>query len=1192
MLWEIFRFELRQQLKAPLFWIIALAFGTIAFMIASTDAVIIAGASGNVLRNAPMVIVRLLGTLSVLSMFLVTAFVVTAALRDFDMRTSELVFTTPVSRGAYLGGRFAAGYVTTVCVMLFCVIGIMLGGVMPWVDSARFGAFSFAGYGWGMGVIVLPDMLLLSGLFFLLAVMTRSLLATYIGVIAFFVLFVVSGRLTQDVNNHTVAALIDPFAVRTIGLATRYWSADQFNHQLPPLDGLLLLNRAIWSGVGLGLFGIALRLFRADREGVQLPRRVKSRSEPPALAGKSGEISLPKVPLRDDTRAHLTQLGKLFAFDTKSVLTGAPFLIMLALGIANLVPSLIFSGQIYGTSTYPVTQQVTTITASAYHWLLYIIVTFYAGELVWRERSLRTAEVSDTYPLPDWIPLLAKLLALIVVIAVFLGIGVLIDMLWQVSNGFFHLEPGLYASQLALSATPPLLLAALALFLQVMSNNKFFGYLLTILWFVWIIGAGLLHWDHNLYTYAARPDASYSDMNGYGRYLKGTLWFTLYWSCCAAALLVTAALFWVRGTDQTWRHRVREARRRLRAPMKAALFACIGAFVLSGAWIFYNTNVLNTYKNGEETKREHAEYEKRYAKYKDIPQPRIAAMKSDVDIYPDQKLVMRVHYTLVNRHDKPISDLHVNTNNRFTLTSLEFAPHDTVIQDKELGYTIYRLKTPLAPGASMSFDFSMEYAPKGFTNEPEGHFLAANGTFVNSGVLPSFGYQDSEQITDRNDRRKYGLSTEVPRMPKLGDEKARANTYIANDADWLDFDTTVSTSADQIALAPGYLQKEWTANGRRYFHYVMDKPMLPFAAWLSARYAVKRDTWNGTAIEVYYNPVHSWNVDRMIQGVKDSLAYYDAHYTPYQFRQIRILEFPNYASIAQSFANTIPFSESIGFIADLRDSSKIDYPYYVTAHEVAHQWWAHQVIGANMQGSTMMSESLAQYSALMVMEHRYGANQMRKFLKYELDQYLSSRAGETVAEEPLAKVENQQYIHYRKGSLIFYALKDYIGEDTFNGMLKRFLEAKQYQQPPYTTSQEFMDMLTASVDPKWKPMLDDFFWKITLYDDRMTSATARKLPNGKYEVTMKVHAGKVYVNGTGKETDANPDIPVDIGVFAASPGKGQEGKPLFMEKRMVPKGDSTITVTVDGLPAEAGIDPYNKLIDRVSGDNRQAVSLQ
>jgi hypothetical protein len=240
----------------------------------------------------------------------------------------------------------------------------------------------------------------------------------------------------------------------------------------------------------------------------------------------------------------------------------------------------------------------------------------------------------------------------------------------------------------------------------------------------------------------------------------------------------------------------------------------------------------------------------------------------------------------------------------------------------------------------------------------------------------------------------------------------------------------------------------------------------------------------------------------------------------------------------------------------------------------------------------MLSESLAQYSALMVMKHKYGADQMRKFLKYELDKYLMSRATEKVAEEPLAKVENQQYIHYNKGSLVFYALQDYVGEETFDNVLRRFLLDWQFRGPPYPSSRDFMDALSRGVDPKWKGLLDDLFWKITLFDDRISEATARKLPDGRYAVTMKLHAGKVHVDGTGKETPAAPDVPITIGVFAAPAGKGQDGKPLYLEKRLLPAGDSTVTVTVQGKPAEAGIDPFNELIDRVSGDNRRPVVLQ
>jgi len=403
----------------------------------------------------------------------------------------------------------------------------------------------------------------------------------------------------------------------------------------------------------------------------------------------------------------------------------------------------------------------------------------------------------------------------------------------------------------------------------------------------------------------------------------------------------------------------------------------------------------------------------------------------------------------------------------------------------------------------------------------------------------------------------------------------------------------VSTVPDQIALAPGYLEKEWTDNGRRYFHYKMDKPILDFFSFQSAKYAVKKDTLDGISLEVYYHPEHEYNVGRIMDSMKKSLAYFGTAYTPFQFRQMRVLEFPGYERFAQSFANTVPFSETIGFTADLRDDESIDYAYYVTAHEVAHQWWAHQVIGAFMQGVTMLDETFAQYSALMVQEQEYGAPKMRKFLKYELDRYLRGRSGEVVEELPLALNENQQYIHYRKGSIVMYSLKDYLGQAQVDKTLARYGKDKAFQQAPYTTTKEFLAYLREDAGAQNASLITDLFEKITIFDDRVASVSAKKRDDGKYDVTLSLHAGKTYVDGIGKESKATFDVPVDIGVFAKSPdGQEQNEKVLFLEKRMVADGDSSVTVTVDGEPYEAGIDPYNKLVDRVSDDNRMHVTLQ
>ena len=283
--------------------------------------------------------------------------------------------------------------------------------------------------------------------------------------------------------------------------------------------------------------------------------------------------------------------------------------------------------------------------------------------------------------------------------------------------------------------------------------------------------------------------------------------------------------------------------------------------------------------------------------------------------------------------------------------------------------------------------------------------------------------------------------------------------------------------------------------------------MLPYYCFLSARWQVKRGEWHGLPIEIYYDAKHEYNVDRMIDATRKSLDYFSANFSPYQPRQVRILEFPRYARFAQSFANTIPFSESIGFIADLRDPDDIDYVFYVTAHEMAHQWWGHQVIGAGVQGQTFIIESLSQYSSLMVMEKEYGREHMRRFLRYELDRYLRGRGGEIVEELPLMRVEDQGYIHYSKGSLALYRLRDEIGEENLNRALANYIRDKAYQKPPYTTTLELLDYIRAQTTPDKHALIDELFAKIIFYDNRVTSTTVTPR-DGKYDVTIEYESAK------------------------------------------------------------------------------------
>jgi aminopeptidase N len=413
--------------------------------------------------------------------------------------------------------------------------------------------------------------------------------------------------------------------------------------------------------------------------------------------------------------------------------------------------------------------------------------------------------------------------------------------------------------------------------------------------------------------------------------------------------------------------------------------------------------------------------------------------------------------------------------------------------------------------------------------------------------------------------------------------------YLSNGtSDWVNVETFISTSEDQIAIAPGSLVSEKVEHGRRMYHYAVDTPSQNFYSFISARYEVKRSKWKDIDIEVYYHPAHEVNVERMSRAVERSLAYYTANFGPYFHKQARIIEFPRYATFAQAFPGTMPYSEAIGFIINIEDESKNNIVDAVIAHEMAHQYWAHQVIGAHMQGATMLSESFAEYSALMVMKQETPLLEMKEFIKHDLQRYLRGRSREEDEEQALTKVEDQGHIHYGKGSVILYALQDYIGEDSVNAALKDFLEEYRYQEPPYPTTHDFMEHLEPRVPDSMQYLIGDWFEEITLYDLRVTEAIQTKNSSGGYDVTVGIKALKNKAQPNGEVQDIRINDWVDIGFFSDS----DEEHLIYKERVFMNDENLSFDFTLDSLPLRAAVDPLRLLIDRVYDDNRKTVELR
>ncbi|MBV9495652.1 MAG: ABC transporter permease [Acidobacteria bacterium] len=1180
---EILRFELRFHLRGFVFYIALILFFLLSFAAVTSDSVSLGGSIGNVHRNAPFVIMTFMLVFSIFSVFTTVAFMASAALRDYDLGTDGLFFSTPMRKRDYVIGRFAGSFLISAMIFGGVVLAFVLGSVMPWLEKERVGAFHATPYLYSFAVFILPTLFLLGAVFFCVALLSRSAMATYSSSVALFVGYVIASTVAgNNLEYEKVFSLLDPFGLIPFVITTRYWTVAERNSQVLPLEGIFLWNRLLWIGIGLAIFLWTLWKFRFETgKKVGRKRKIEVVEEVRPMTA-----ALPRVEPRF---GWFTQFASTLKLEMRLVLTSIPFLVILFLSLANVTGGATEAGSIFDTNTYPVTGNMLAAIEGGFVIFAILILGYYAGEIVFRERQTKLNEVVDATPVPTSAMWAGKLAALWAV-AIFMLLAAMIATLGvQTAKGFHDYEFGLYLRGLFLvTGLRVLMLATFAFFLQAVTNNKYVGFLLMLLYIVSIFVLPAMHWELRLYRFPVTTPIPYSDMNGYGHWAKGVFWYDLYWTFFCGILLLVCHLLWARGTETRFGKRLKLAGGRFRIGTKLAFLTLAIAFGATGAYLYYQTAVLTPYRTTEDNERRQAEYEKLYSKYSNLPQPKITDVQADVDLYPERRaFALRGSYQLVNRTGQALDRLHVALNSDVRNYTISIPGTAVEMADKERNYTIYRLSPPMAPGATLPMRFTLSVEPHGIANDRGNVELVWNGTFINNfSWFPHIGYQRGNELQDRNKRKKYGLGP-AQRYPKIDDPAARNVNQLTGESDWLNLDTTVSTSPDQIAIAPGYLQKEWTQNGRRYFRYKTTSPILGFWSYLSAHYEVKRDRWHDVAIEIYYDKKHPYNVQRMIDGVKASLDYFTTNFSPYQHSQVRILEFPNYQRFAQSFPNTIPFSESIGFIADLRDPNDIDYPFYVTAHEVGHQWWAHQVIGAQVQGTTMITETLAQYSALMVMEKQYGREKMRKFLRHELNGYLAGRGGELIAEMPLKLVEDQPYIHYRKGSLAMYALRDAIGEDKVNEALRNIIAKWAFKGPPYVRTVELIDAFRAVAPPDKQAMIHDLFETITLYDNKATEAKAVKLPDGRYKVTFTVESKKLVADGLGAEKEVPVDEWIDIGALA---GKNDVDV-LALEKRHLTQPKATFELIVKSKPTKAGIDPLNKLIDRNPEDNVKTVDV-
>jgi len=1188
-MWKFIKHEWKLWLSSPMTWIFLFVNTMLVMGAVSSEYVTIGGGVGSVHKNAPYVVQSYYGVMSLICLLMTTAFMNASANRDYAQGMYQFVFSSPIRKRDYYFGKFIGATTIAVLPLLGVSIGALIGPLMPWAQPERYGDILWNGHLQGIISFGIPNTIIAAVFLYVLAIIFRNNTVSFVGAMLILVFYVVSSGFTRDLQKEWLANILDPFGFRPENIIGKYMTVDEKNMHGVPLIGPFLFNRLIWVGMSLIILvgGYFKFSFSSKNEKVKKEKKEETKSVP--------LITVPATsPATSAGKFTFSTLWYLIRFETKAVIKNPTFIIIVLIGMINLVASLTsFTGR-YGTEQYPVTYDVISRIQGSFYLFLIAIITFYTGVLVWNERDSKFNEMQDATPIQTSLLFVSKLVAMVASIALVLICTILIGVIAQTAFGYHRYQLDVYfKSLLVMDLLTFTFLVFLALLFHYLINNRYIAYFAFVTFvilnsFIW----SLLRVNTNMVKYGATPSVTYSDMNGFGPFVPSTIWFNLYWLIFSALIGFVIFAFYIRGQETGFAKRLNNARTLL-LKKKWAIGVFAFTFILCASFVYYNTKVLNKYDSDKEQENKQVDYEKAFKQYENLIQPRFYKYNYIIDLMPSSRsMKATVEAWARNSSNQPISELH------FTLPQIADSVNITLngskikLDDIRLKYRIYSLASPLLPKDSVLIRFEVSRITNGFENEVSFTQLTQNGTFFNNmDIVPTFGYSNSMEIGDKNKRIKLKLPPRL-RMSKLNenDLKTRANTYISSDADWVEVNTTISTKPDQIAIAPGSLIKSWEANGRKYFNYKLDQKSLDFYSFISAKYEVARKKWNGIDLEVYYIKEHEFNVPNMLNSLEKSLDYYTTNFGKYYHKQCRIIEFPRYAGFAQAFPGTMPYSEGIGFIIDLRKVTKedIDQVFYVVAHEMGHQYWAHQFCGANMQGSEMMSESFAQYSALMVMEKEYGKDKMKKFLKYEMDGYLRGRSTEFDAERPLMKTEHQGYIHYQKASVVMYYLKEMIGENKVNEALRSLLDTFAYKNPPYPTSLSAIRAFRKVTPDSLQYLMDDLFENITLFSNRTIEARYKKLGN-EYEVTLKTTSEKFRADTLGKEKNIALSDYMDIGVFAEPISKKNLGKPLIMKRLKITDKENTFTFRTTEKPFQAGIDPYNYLIDRVPDDNLKGV---
>ena len=1231
---KLLKFELQLHTRQVGFWVSFVIVVLAAIGLSSLDFL---GSSGGerIKSNGAIPLAQLTEAFYLGAIFFGAVFTITGTMRDDVNNSLELIHATPIKTSQMIWARFTGVWLATSIVLLAATIGIMFGRKMPWADADSFQAFNLWHHLQPFILVSMINALIVTAFYTVIAGATRNRAMVYVSAVILLMVSQVAGLLSLQTENDLLPALVSPFGDIANVSVTEYWPPAEKNANTIPLMSLYGANRLLW--LVLSILALAGSQFLFKR-GI-----VSGKSKgvvDDADDVKLGSLSFAKATTSDTFRGRVSQFFMRTKFESLTTLRSVPFIILSLIGLLFFALTAYAQNMLNPQPVIPISSKVANYVTAGFSLFIYIIMIFFAGEIIWRDRVQGMTEVLDSTPTRNGTIMASKWASVFVIIAASLFFAMLCGMGIQMALGKATVQPMVYFKSIFVSVgTPLFLFAALVLMIQSLAPGRVIGMILSAVALIGLlVFIRSFPYSHPLMAYGMVGTGGFSDMNGF-RDLKTWSWFALYWTLLAGAFGVLSAWLWRRGVEIGLMRRIRAMGGRIGVKSGAAMAACLLGFTAVGTHIYVSYDKAD-YTNNKQEERLIIAYENSLFDKVQDPAPSITSVMSEVHFYPGEgRAEVSGRFDLVNRYETPITEFYIGTQKYDNLTSIEIA--GAIQQDEELtevirpklktalekmkeakareeaeasgeivpdasvevsskslktkpsnytleqfGYRRFVFETPLAPGETTVLDFVVNIAPSALGQRSP---IIPNGTFVNhTDIFPTIGLQ-AVRMDNPDKRRKYNLP-ELDRMKDRDDMEARKHNFFDYHNERVNFETKFCTEKGQIAVAPGSLVREYEEKGQACFDYKTQEPIANFFAFVSAKYLEKAETYKGVKLRILYDKAHPYNVDKMMVALKSSLDSFQTRYGPYQHDHVRIMEFP-YRSFAQSFAGTIPFSENIGFIQEDagKDGEKVDLMTYVTLHELGHQYYGHQILPAQVKGFNVLSESLSENAAITALQDQMGWEQAKRRRDRSADQYLQARTIDSKAERPLAVVEGSQYTWYQKGMMVFWGLQGYMGLDNVDQSMRDLLDKYRLKESPYPTTLDLVSALKENADDSLHTFIDDSFEKLTFWDLKIKDQKAEPNAEGGYDVTFTLVTEKKYASEeTGKETPAEVlNEIIEVGVFKDAPAESVGGDALVYQRIPVNEAETVVTIRVDETPGWVMADPRAWLIERNVKDNAE-----